>query len=142
MKDTAALENSFTPDPRQFGLTEDFIYVEKAWGSLFYKHLGKLNKTGAKQICSQYGDSVHLPIPRFKDENDFYTNFIDGKLWLDISFDANDDTFKSYHDHVFIRLLHTMTDFTFVHSYDWIEITYSEFNEIIILPDGKWGISD
>ena len=82
MKDTAALENSFTPDPRQFGLTEDFIYVEKAWGSLFYKHLGKLNKTGAKQICSQYGDSVHLPIPRFKDENDFYTNFIDENYGL------------------------------------------------------------
>ena len=57
MKGTEALEDSFYPDPRQFGLTEDFIYVEKEWGSLFYKHLGKLKKTEAKQVCSQYGDS-------------------------------------------------------------------------------------
>ena len=81
-----AIESSVFPDPRQFeNLTEDFIYVEKAWGSLFYKYLGKKYKIEAQQLCSKYGDSVHLPIPRFKDENDFYHNhFSVESLWLDI----------------------------------------------------------
>ena len=64
--------DTFVPDPRKYGLPEDFIFIEHEWGSLFYKHLGKLAREDAKEECSKSGASVHLPIPRFLEENEFY----------------------------------------------------------------------
>ena len=67
-----ALKDIFVPDPRHFDLPEDFIYIENEWGSLFYKHLGKMARNDARKNCSSFGSSVHLPIPRFIEEYEFY----------------------------------------------------------------------
>ena len=108
------------PDPRQHGLTEDFIYVEQEWGSLFYKHMGKQTRKAAKNLCSRLSpgeetNSVHLPIPRFHEENEFYkTHFgssgqntdlditLDEGLWLDVSYDVNEGLI-SVDGHSFIK---------------------------------------
>ena len=65
-------QDGFVPDPRDFDLPEDFIYIENEWGSLFYKHLGSLTRKDGKLKCSSFGSSVHLPIPRFREELEFY----------------------------------------------------------------------
>ena len=64
-------QDRFVPDPRDFDLPEDFIYIENEWGSLFYKYLGNMTRKNAKTTCSSYGSSVHLPIPRFREELEF-----------------------------------------------------------------------
>ena len=68
----ACEQNRFVPDPRDFDLPEDFIYNENEWGSLFYKHLGNMTRKDGKKTCSSFGSSVHLPIPRFREELEFY----------------------------------------------------------------------
>ena len=65
-------QDGFVPDSRDFDLPEDFIYIENEWGSLFYKHLGKMARNDARTNCSSFGSSVHLPIPRFIEEYEFY----------------------------------------------------------------------
>ena len=65
-------QDGFVPDPRDFDLPEDFIYIGNEWGSLFYKHLGSRTRKDGKSICSSFGSSVHLPIPRFREELEFY----------------------------------------------------------------------
>ena len=103
-------KKKFVPDPRQYNLTEDFIYVEQEWGSLFYKHLGKQKRLAAKNLCSTLTPHAHLPIPRFYEENEFYkTHFGDEGLWLDISYDAN-MVIQSVNGHSFIRYVRTFTD--------------------------------
>ena len=67
------LEDLFVPDARSFDLPEDFIFIENKWGSLFYKHLGKMPKNDAKTTCLSFGPSVHLPKPRFLEEFKFYS---------------------------------------------------------------------
>ena len=65
-------QDGFVPDPRDFDLPEDFIYIENEWGSMFYKHLGKMTRKDGKKTCSNFGSSVHLPILRFREELEFY----------------------------------------------------------------------
>ena len=65
-------QDRFVPDPSNFDLPQGFIYIENEWGSLFYKHLGKMTKNDAKTNCSSFGSTVHLPIPRFLEEFGFY----------------------------------------------------------------------
>ena len=101
-------ETAFVPDPRQYNLTDDYIYVELEWGSLFYKHIGNTTKSMAKFLCSREG--THLPTPRFDDENEFYkTHFGDDGLWLDVTFDAKKGL-KSANGHWYIKYLRTFTD--------------------------------
>ena len=77
-------------DPSQYGLAADFIYIEKEWGSLFYKHIGEKSRIEAKQLCAQEGENVHLPIPRSDKENEFYrVYFGERNLWLGIIDDSN-----------------------------------------------------
>ena len=79
-----------------FELPEDFIYIGQEWGSLFYKHHGKMSRNDAKQTCSKYGPSVHLPIPRFPSENQFYlTHFGNTSLWLGLSDEEQDGLYKT-----------------------------------------------
>ena len=66
------LEDIFVPDPTNFELPEDFIFIENDWGSFFYKHLGRMARNDARKNCSSFGPSVHLPIPRFIREFEFY----------------------------------------------------------------------
>ena len=65
-------QDRFVPDPSEFELPQGFIYIENEWGSLFYKHLGKMTRNDAKTTCSSIGSSVHLPMPRFLEEFKFY----------------------------------------------------------------------
>ena len=90
-------------------MSDDFIYVEQEWGSLFYKHIGKRTKSEAKILCSNEGPSVHLPIPRFHEEHVFYLkHFSDEQLWLDLSYDVNEGI-QDANGHWFIRFIRTLT---------------------------------
>ena len=65
-------EFQYSLDPKDFGLPDDFIFIDRQWGSMFYKHIGYHTQPEAKRLCSAYGDTVHLPIPRSQEENEFY----------------------------------------------------------------------
>ena len=130
-------------DPRQFNLTEDFIYVEKNWGSFFYKHLGRMSKQEAKHNCAQYGDSVRLPIPRFDDENKFYQDvFADEGLWLDVSYDDETAVVISDLGQVFERRIETVSGIEKITYFDWMIFNQTEFPEIFLSDDGQWKTSD
>ena len=106
---------------------------------MFYYHIGNRSKSEAKEICSQFGDSVHLPIPRSKEENYFYqTFFTDDNLWLDISFDLSENTFKSDSGSVFANKVITMNGIQTVSSFDWISFNNSTFDDVILSSDGVW----
>ena len=99
--------NKIDPDPRHYNLSADFIFVEQEWGSLFYKHIGKTFSSEAKMICSDAGPNVHLPIPRFYEEQEFYrTYFAEEGLWLDVTYDASEGV-KSANHHWFLRFVKT-----------------------------------
>ena len=106
-------ENKIITDPQHYGLNDDFIFVEQEWGSLFYKHIGKRTRSEAKILCSTAGPSVHLPIPRFLEEQEFYkTYFADENLWLDVIYDASEGVKSgnsSANGHSFIRFVRTYT---------------------------------
>ena len=123
---------SHISDPDDFGLPEDFIFIEQEWGSMFYKLIGNHTREEAKRLCSLYGDSVHLPIPRFEDENEFYLKYFAGDtLWLDISKISDGfsiPTYKSPHGQLFARPANT-----------WIN---SGFEYVILTEDGEWKTTD
>ena len=101
--------DKIVPDPRHYGLSEHFIFVEQEWGSLFYKHIGKRTRSEAKTLCSTEGPAVHLPIPRFPEEQEFYkTYFADDNLWLDMTYDANEGI-KSSNGATFFKFIKTFT---------------------------------
>ena len=54
-----------------------------------------MGRAVAKQICSSYGNSVGLPVPRFPEENVFYLKYFGhDELWLGIS---NSDQGSTHH---------------------------------------------
>ena len=142
------------PDPRKYNLTEDFIFIDQEWGSSFYKYIGKMNKIEAKQICSKYGDLVHLPIPRFSDENDFFRNYFGNEsIWLDISyhkvlFDKGQfktNGFTSASGHLFTDRIRTVPGVIEINKYKWMDTNTSNherFHEVILTNDGQWILSD
>ena len=94
---------------------------------MFYKHIGNQTRAEAKRICSAYGDSVHLPIPRFEDEYEFYRNYSAGEtLWLDISLIHG--IYDSPDGQLFARPVNT-----------WIN---SGFEYVILTEDGEWKTTD
>ena len=130
------------PDPRNYNLPEDFIFIDQEWGSMFYKYIGKMKKSTAKQICSKYGDLVHLPIPRFADENEFYrTHFGETNLWLDITYNA-DEGYISAFGHSFTEQVHSITAGKLkFNKYQWmntISLNNSHLHNIILTNKGQW----
>ena len=119
-------------------MTEDFIYVEQEWGSLFYKHIGKQKRLDAKNLCSTLSPDeakiqVHLPIPRFKEENEFYkTHFGDKGLWLDVSYYTNEGL-RSFDGHLFIRFVRTFIADKYYRRIEYPNIGY---NSTASLLDG------
>ena len=102
--------------------------MEQEWGSMFYKHIGNHTREKAKQICSAYGDSVHLPIPRFEDENEFYRNhFRNETLWFDIS-RTSYGIYDSPHGQLFAKPVNL-----------W---THSGFQYVILTEEGEWQTTD
>ena len=102
--------------------------MEQEWGSMFYKHIGNHTRAEAKRLCSAYGDSVHLPIPRFEDEDKFYRNhFRNETLWLDIS-RTSYGNYNSPHGQLFAKPVNL-----------W---THSGFKYVILTEDGEWQTTD
>ena len=157
-------DTALVPDCRQYNLTDDYIYVELEWGSLFYKHIGNTTKSHAKFLCSREG--THLPTPRFDEENEFYQMYFgDDGLWLDVTFDAKKGL-KSANGDWYIKYLRTFTDFVDQPSFfddqmrdekfaeikyhDWIEFTekhpgyFNEWDErdVFVTNTGMWDWSE
>ena len=104
-------------------MPEDFIFIEQQWGSMFYKHIGNHTRAEAKRLCSAYGDSVHLPIPRFEDENEFYQKYFAGEtIWLDIS--RTNVIYKSPHGQLLARPVN------------------GGFEYVILTAEGEWNSTD
>ena len=64
------------------------MHVEYGWGSSFIKYVGKKTKKDASKHCSDikpdsFTGKVHLPIPKFSEEMDFYRVLFD-EPWLDV----------------------------------------------------------
>ena len=94
-------------------------------------------------MCREFGDSVHLPIPRSKEENDFYrTFFTDENLWLDISYNSNEANFKSDSGSVFAHKIQTVNKSEIISSFDWIDFDEFGSNDVILSSDGKWRTKD
>ena len=106
---------------------------------MFYHHIGNRTKFEAKEICSRFGDSVHLPIPRSKEENNFYqTFFTDESLWLDISYDSSESIFKSDSGSLFAHKIFTVDGYQIVSSFDWMIFDDFDFNDVFLSSDGEW----
>ena len=114
---------------------------------MFYLSIGSKNRSEATQFCSKYGDSVHLPIPRFSEENDFYkTHFSHQRIWLGLYDDDNEGIFKTAKGHVYFKQMKTIVDQTFSESHTlknhhWININYTRKYEdkgIAMKPNGEW----
>ena len=127
-------------------MSNDFIYIEKDWGSLFYKHFGKNTRQEAVDICSKQGKLVHLPRPRFAEENEFYRIFFSKEnLWLDLKDDRIG--LKSSDGNIFVSqswvTLPRQTN-AIEKRYDWINTNLEprseqEFiNGVIMDQTGRW----
>ena len=120
------------PDPRYYNLTEDFIFIDEEWGSLFYKYIGEMNKSEAEETCSNFGTSVHLPLPRFSDEYEFYRNhFGDKNLWLDLTYNNNTGGFQTSSGHSFMNF----------NEYGWMNFnltTKSIKRGVTMTKNGQW----
>ena len=138
------------PDPRHYNLSADFIYIENEWGSMFYKHIGKMNRTEAKRRCSMEGDSVHLPIPRFPDENEFYRVYFGDSyqnignqtgLWLGVSDFEEEGLFRSDTGYQLIKVLPQYQGFKMVKKHGWINASFTvdpNSNDVKMSSTGLW----
>ena len=144
--DASEIKNSFVPDPRRYGLTDDYVYVEQDWGSLFYKYFGKQKRSEAKRLCSH--DGAHLPIPRFAEENEFYrTHFGHENIWLDVE-NYPDEGLKTVDGHFYMRHIRSFTekpswmDESYVHPvtdvsikyFDWVDFSAYTNTDIDTFP--------
>lgn len=113
---------------------------------MFYKHVGKLDRQTARKKCSKYGDSVHLPIPRFSEENEFYRLYFgDESLWLDISYNSSDGGLKSALGHLFTHQLKTISGVVDIPKYDWIRFNSTDkpgMLQVKLTNTGAWSITD
>ena len=128
-------------DPRFYNLTEDFVFVDHDWGSFFYKYIGKMPKNEAQQNCSKYGNSVHLPTPRFADENEFYYRLFGGNLWLDLNYDADKNKFINLYGNPYITYIQTFDGDVEVFHYEWMNYSLSRnssLNGVKMTELGHW----
>ena len=125
----ANIMKNIAPDPRDDNLNDGFIYVEQKWGSLFYKHIGKQTISEAQKLCSFEGPSVHLPMPRFYEENEFYkTHFGHENLWLDVFYNPLEGV-KNANEQWLIRYIERFIEInkTNTTSETFAEIKYHEW---------------
>ena len=86
---------------------------------------------------------MHLPIPRFTDENEFYREmFGNVDLWLDISYDfANKSGLVSGLGHSYSHQLQTVPGLVHIKKYDWVDIDLKKLrgqHEITLTSTGRW----
>ena len=130
-------------------MPNDFIFIEKPWGSFFFKHLGQKSKLQAKRECSNAG-STHLPIPRSFEENEFYrTQFGNKSLWLDISKADDSYDYQDSSERIFSSIIRTnglYNEFIQIDKYDWATFNLSQSDrearyttDVIMLANGQYG---
>ena len=105
-----------------------------------------MDKLSAKQECSKHGSSVHLPIPRFAEENELYRkHFGKQAIWLDISYEDSDGL-KSVSGHSFTYLLQTsMVEFMDINEYKWMKFDSTnkfDYHEVVLTKSGQWMLKD
>ena len=140
-------QSHIIPDPGEYNLTKDFVFFKHEWGSLFYKHIGKQNRKKAKQICMDEGDFLHLPIPRFPEENEFYKVFFaDEDLWLGLSDPKKEGVYQSDQGDEFIRLVPQAVGVEQFYHYHWINASLDVYNDaygVTMTKTGHWvGINE
>ena len=109
---------------------------------MFYKHIGNQTRAEAKRLCSIYGDSVHLPIPRFHEENEFFRKyFADETLWLDIS-RMTDGNFESSYGQLFVREVETILSLEFIVSHNWMNFSNNGSEFVMMTKNGRWETTD
>ena len=120
--------------------------METDWGELFYKRLGKQTRTVARDLCSSYGDSVHLPIPRLIEENDFYkTYFGHDSMWLGVSDSDQEGIFKSDMGDILHQVHERLQGEVTVSKFGWTNRTLSlnsTENGVKMSSSGHWLIED
>ena len=135
-----------TPDPRNYDLPDDYIYVELEWGSLFYKHLGKKNRTDAKSTCLRHNDKTHLPIPRFSEENEFFrTHFGDEPLWLGMSDSEEAGIYRTDFDFTLHQLFNINGTETTGSKFEWTKTYFkhdSSLKGVKMSKSGQWQMED
>ena len=109
-----------------------------------YKHFGKMKRTQAKEMCSREGESVHLPIPRFPEENKFYqVYFGHEKLWLGVSnwYDTVQRIFRTDDGQILFGVLTEFDVKIQINQYGWINGTTalnSGLNSVSMSNSGQW----
>ena len=110
----------------------NFTLIEKPWGSVLYKHFGRQRRDRAKFLCSKLGHAVHLPSPRFPEENEFYrTHFGNKSLWIEVP-------------EKMISFVRTNSDYVVINNFDWVNLNVSEksnLTEVIMTSTGQWVIA-
>ena len=71
--------------PSDYNLPDDYFFVTKSWGSIFYKVYSEQNDyNAAKTQCES--DGAFLAIPRSEAENDFIADLIlNENIWIGIN---------------------------------------------------------
>ena len=71
--------------PNDYNLPDDYFFVTKSWGSIFYKVYSEQNDyNAAKTQCES--DGAFLAIPRSEAENDYIGDLIpNAKIWIGIN---------------------------------------------------------
>ena len=109
---------------------------------MYYKHIGQRKFNEAREICSEAGDNVHLPIPRFPEENEFYrTYFVNESLWLDINDRYDNNNFQTSGDFSFMLSVRTLTGEVQINNFDWFTLNITDkpnFNKIMMTNTGQW----
>ena len=130
----------------QYNLTNDFIFMEQDWGSIFYMDIGQLDKITAKETCLEKSSLLHLPIPRSEAENAFYQSyFSDKNLWLDIETNEEKTIFKSSDGHIYTKIIDTFEGPVQIDSYEWIDfalIDNNDFYGVQMVKNGTWELAN
>ena len=135
-----------TPDPKNYDLPDDYIYVELEWGSLFYKHLGKKNRKDAKAKCLKDNDRAHLPIPRFFEENEFFrTQFGNDTLWLGVSDSEEAGIYRTDFDFTLYQVSKIHDTEIIGSRFEWSNTTFkheSSLKGVKMSKSGQWQLED
>ena len=106
-----------------------------------------MKRNDAKQNCLNYGDSVHLPIPRFPSENEFYQkHFGNESLWLGLSDAERDGLYKTDYDGTILHFVVKRPEGEILGSkYKWTNksLTFNyELNGVKLSTNGEWQMED
>ena len=106
-----------------------------------------MKRNDAKHSCSNYGESVHLPIPRFRSEVEFYQNhFGNESLWLGLSDVKRDGLYETDHQATILHFVVNRPEGEISGSkYDWMNTSLalnSDLNGVKLSSTGYWQMED